>query len=223
MEEALGGADLTGLVNSAGLALAGPLMHQPLNEVRRHFDVNVLGLISVTQAFLPLLGAREHPARKPGRIVNVSSVSGRVAEPFIGAYAASKHAVEAVSDSLRRELLPYGIDVIVIRPGAVKTPIWEKGAVPVLGGRYDETDYSGPLKRFRDSVEKLASGGDPPERIGKFIRKVFEAKRPKTRYAVVSGRFMDWIVPTTVPDRWLDRLVGRSLDLTQTDKERRRR
>jgi NAD(P)-dependent dehydrogenase (short-subunit alcohol dehydrogenase family) len=223
VEQVLGDAGLAGLVNNAGTALAGPLMHQPLSEVRQHFDVNVLGLVSVTQAFLPLLGARELPAHRPGRIVNVSSVSGRVAEPFIGAYAASKHAVEAVSDSLRRELLPYGIDVIVVRPGAVRTPIWEKGALPVLSGRYEGTDYSVPLKRFRDFAEKLASSGDPPERIGKFIRTVFEAKRPRTRYAIVSGRFMDWTVPTTLPDRWLDRLVGRSLGLTQAAKQRRRR
>jgi NAD(P)-dependent dehydrogenase (short-subunit alcohol dehydrogenase family) len=223
VEEAVGGADLAGLVNNAGIALAGPLTHQPLDEMRRHFEVNVIGLISVTQAFLPLLGAKEHPAHKPGRIVNVSSVSGRVAEPFIGAYAASKHAVEAISDSLRRELLLYGIDVIVVRPGTVKTPIWEKGAVPVVSGRYDQTDYSGPLNSFQDVATKLVSGGDSPERIGKFIRKVFEARRPKTKNAIVSGRFADWIVPTTLPDRWLDRLVGRSLGLTQTTKQRRRR
>ena len=223
VEDALDGAGLTGLINNAGTALAGPLMHQPLNEVRQHFEVNVLGLISVTQAFLPLLGAREHPAHKPGRIVNVSSVSGKVAEPFIGAYAGSKHAVEGVSDSLRRELLLYGIDVIVIRAGAVKTPIWDKGARLVKSGRYHQTDYSGPLNRFQDLVEKLVSGGDPPDKIGIFIRKVFEARRPKTKYAIVSGRFSDWLIPTTLPDRWLDRLVGRTLSLTQTTKQRRRR
>ena len=183
----------------------------------------MLGLISVTQAFLPLLGAKERPAHKPGRIVNVSSVSGKVAEPFIGAYAGSKHAVEGVSDSLRRELLLYGIDVIVIRPGAVKTPIWEKGALPVISGRYHQTDYSGPLSRFQDLAEKLVSGGDPPERIAKFIRKVFEARRPRTKYAIVSGRFTDWLIPTTLPDRWLDRLVGRTLGLAQTTKQRRSR
>lgn len=221
VEDALDGAGLTGLINNAGTALAGPLMHQPLNEIRQHFEVNVLGLISVTQAFLPLLGAEEHTAHKPGRIVNVSSVSGKVAEPFIGAYAGSKHAVEGVSDSLRRELLLYGIDVIVIRAGAVKTPIWDKGARPVVSGRYHQTDYSGPLNRFQDFVEKLVSSGDPPERIGKFIRKVFEARRPRTKYAIVSGRFADWLIPTTLPDRWLDRLVGRTLSLTQTTKRRR--
>lgn len=223
VEKAVGAAGLAGLVNNAGIVLAGPLMHQPLDEISQHFEVNVFGLISVTRAFLPLLGAKEYPAHKPGRIVNVSSVSGRVADPFIGAYAASKHAVEAISDSLRRELLLYGIDVIVIRPGAVKTPIWEKGAAPVVGGRYDKTDYSGPLKKFEAFVERMVSGGDTPERIGKKIRKVFETSRPKTRYAIVAGRFADWTLPTTLPDRWLDRLVGRSLGLAQAAKRRRRR
>ena len=220
---AVDGTGLAGLINNAGTALAGPLMHQPLDEVRQHFEVNVFGLISVTQAFLPLLGAQEHPAHKPGRIVNVSSVSGRVAEPFIGAYAASKHAVEAISDSLRRELLLYGIDVIVIRPGAVKTPIWEKGALPVVSGRYHRTDYAGPLTKFQDFVEKLVSGGDSPEKIGRFIRKVFEARRPKTKYAIVSGTFAECVVLETLILSMLDRLVGRTLRLTQTTKQRRRR
>ncbi len=223
VEDAVGAAGLVGLVNNAGIALAGPLMHQPLNEVRRHFEVNVLGLISVTQAFLPLLGAKERPAHQPGRIVNIGSVSGRVAEPFIGAYAGTKHAVEAISDSLRRELMPYGIDVIVVRPGAVKTPIWEKGAASAIGGRYLQTDYSAPLERFRDFAGKLVDAGDPPEKVGRFIREVFETRRPRTKYALVSGRLMDWTIPTVLPDRWLDRLVGRSLGLTRKVNHRRRR
>jgi NAD(P)-dependent dehydrogenase (short-subunit alcohol dehydrogenase family) len=223
VEDVVDGAGLAGLINNAGIALAGPLMYQPLDEVRQHFEVNVFGLLSVTRAFLPLLGAKEHRAHKPGRIINVSSVSGKVAEPFIGAYAGSKHAVEGISDSLRRELMLYGIDVIVIRPGAVKTPIWEKGALPVIRGRYHRTDYSSLLNRFQDFAEELVSGGDPPEKIGKFVRKVFEARRPKAKYAIVPSRFADWIIPTTLPDRWLDRLVGRTLGLTQTPKQRRRR
>ena len=211
----LDGAGLAGLVNNAGTALAGPLMHQPLDEVRQHFEVNVFGLIAVTQAFLPLLEAKEHPAHKPGRIVNISSVSGKVAEPFIGAYVGSKHAVEGVSHSLRRELLLYGIDVIVIRPGAVKTPIWDKGAATLIGGGYTQTDYAGPLDRFQRYAEKLAGNGYSPETFGGFVRKVFEAQRPKTRYAIVPGRFTDWTIPASLPDRWLDRLIGRSLGLTQ--------
>jgi len=215
VEETVGGAGLTGLINNAGTALAGPLMHQPLDEVRQQFEVNVFGLISVTQAFLPLLGAKKAPAHKPGRIVNISSVSGKVAEPFLSAYVGTKHAVEGISDSLRRELLLYGIDVIVIRPGAVKTAIWEKGAAPVISGGYAQTDYAGPLGRFQGYAERLASNGYSPETFGGFVRKVFEAKRPRIRYAIVPGRFTDWTVPTSLPGRWLDRLIGRSLGLMQ--------
>lgn len=176
----------------------------------------MLGLVSVTQAFLPLLGARKDSTHKPGRIINISPVSGKVAEPFIGAYAATKHATEGFLDSLRRELLPYGIDVI--RPGAVKTPVWEKGAAPVVGGAYSETDYAGPLDGFRRYAEKLAGGGYPPETFGAFVRKVFEAGRPKTRYAIVTARLTDWTLPTSLPDRWLDRMVGRSLGLRRPGK-----
>lgn len=214
VEETVGDFGLAGLINNAGTALAGPLMHQPLDEVRQQFEVNVLGLISVTQAFLPLLGAKKSPAHKPGRIVNISSTSGKVAEPFLSAYAGTKHAVEGISDSLRRELLTYGIDVIVVRPGAVKTAIWEKGAAPVIGGDYAQTDYAGPMDKLQRYAERLASNGYSPETFGGFVRKVFETKRPKTRYALVPGRFADWTVPTSLPDRWLDRLVERSLGLT---------
>ena len=219
IEESVGEAGLAGLVNNAGSALAGPLMHQPLDEIRQQFEVNVLGLISVTQAFLTLLGANKPPGHKPGRIINISSVSGKVAEPFIGAYVGSKHAVEGISDSLRRELLLYGVEVIVIRPGAVKTAIWEKGAAPVIGGRYAQTDYAGPLDRFQRYAEKLASNGYSPETFGRFVRKVFEAERPKTRYAIVPGRFADWTIPASLPDRWLDRLVGRILGLKQVPND----
>ncbi len=127
--EALGGSGLAGLVNNAGTAIGGPLMLQPLEEVRAHFEINVLGLVSVTQAFLPLLGARKFRTHGPGRILSIGSVGGKIASPFIGAYAGTKHAVEGISDSLRRELLPYGIDVILLEPGAVRTEIWDKGGV----------------------------------------------------------------------------------------------
>ncbi len=214
VEEIVGDTGLAGLVNNAGTALAGPLMHQPLDELRAQFEINVFGLISVTQAFLPLLGAKKPPTHKPGRIINVSSISGKVASPFIGAYTGTKHAVEGISDSLRRELLLYGIDVIVIRPGAVKTEIWEKGAAPAIGGRYTETDYIGPLARFQRYAEGLAGNGYTPETFGRFVRKVFEAERPKTRYAIVPSKFANWIVPSSLPDRWLDRLIGRKVGLT---------
>jgi NAD(P)-dependent dehydrogenase (short-subunit alcohol dehydrogenase family) len=210
--EVIGGGGLAGLVNNAGTALAGPLALQPLDDVRAQFEANVLGLVSVTQAFLPLLGTDRSRSGPPGRIVNVSSVGGRVASPFIGAYAGTKHAVEGISDALRRELMPYGIDVIVVRPGAVKTEIWAKGAT--TKGLYAGTDYEEPLERFEAYANGLAKGGYSPEELGRRVLRAFEAKRPRTRYAIVRGRLANWVLPTLLPDRLLDRLIGRTVGLT---------
>ena len=214
--EAVGAGGLAGLVNNAGTAMAGPLALQPLDDVRAQFEANVLGLISVTQAFLPLLGMGKprvgNPASGPGRIVNMSSVGGRVASPFLGAYAGTKHAVEGLSDSLRRELLPYGIDVIVVRPGAVKTEIWAKGARSK--GLYADSDYREPLEKFEAYAGKLAEGGYSSEAFGRLVLRAFEARRPRTRYAIVRGRLANWVLPKTMPDRWLDRLIGNTVGLT---------
>lgn len=213
--EAVGQGGLAGLVNNAGTAIAGPLALQPLGDVRAQFEANVVGLISVTQAFLPLLGMHEsraggHPSG-PGRIVNLSSVGGKVASPFLGAYAGTKHAVEGLSDSLRRELLPYGIDVIVVRPGAVKTEIWAKGARSK--GLYADSDYREPLERFEAYAGKLAEGGYSPEDFGRLVLRAFEAKKPRTRYAIVRGRLANWVLPSSMPDRLLDRIIGRTVGL----------
>ncbi len=210
--EAVGEVGLVGLVNNAGTAIGGPLMLQPLEEVRTHFEINVLGLVSVTQAFLPLLGAKKPRTRAPGKILNISSTGGKVAMPFIGAYAGTKHAVEGISDSLRRELIPYGIDVIVVEPGAVRTEIWGKGASQI--GRYADTDYAESVSNFGEYAQRLAKDGFTSEELGRFIHGVFEKRRPRTRYAFVPGKLAHFTVPRLLPDRWLDRLVARNVGLT---------
>jgi NAD(P)-dependent dehydrogenase (short-subunit alcohol dehydrogenase family) len=214
--EALGDATLAGLVNNAGTAIGGPLALQSLGAVRTHFEVNVVGLIPVTQAFLPLLGMGRPRAEKPGRILNIGSTGGKIAMPFIGAYAGTKHAVEGISDSLRRELLPYGIDVILIEPGAVKTEMWDKGASQA--GRYTDTDYAESLDNFRRYAESLAKSGFPVEEFGRRVVNVFEKRRPKTRYAIVPGKFTHFTIPRLLPDRWLDRLIARNVGLTDAGK-----
>jgi NAD(P)-dependent dehydrogenase (short-subunit alcohol dehydrogenase family) len=151
VQRAVGDQGLFGLVNNAGIAIGGPLLHLSIDEFRRQFEVNVFGLLLVTQAFAGLLGARTHSPHPPGRIINISSVSGRIAYPFIGPYAASKHAVEAISDSLRRELRLYGVDVIVIEPGAVRTPIWDK-LEQVETSRYVSTDYGASLAQMQQQL-----------------------------------------------------------------------
>src|SRR3990167_5251172 len=146
VQAALGGATLAGLVNNAGIAVAGPLLHLPVEDFRRQMEVNVTAMVTVTQAFAPLLGAENPPRKDPGRIVNISSVGGRTATPFMAPYCASKFAVEGLSESLRRELLPYGVDVIIVAPGAVATPIWSKAEEQDITP-YANTVYAGPLAR----------------------------------------------------------------------------
>ena len=125
-EVRLGPARLAGLVNNAGVSLVGPLLHQPLEEFRTQLEVNLVAPLRVIQAFAPLLGAQGGREGPPGRIVNISSVGGKMAAPYLGMYAATKHGLEGLSESLRRELMLYGIDVIVVEPGYTNTPILDK-------------------------------------------------------------------------------------------------
>ncbi|MGH2374079.1 MAG: SDR family oxidoreductase [bacterium] len=210
----LGGRGLTGLVNNAGIGIGGPLMHQPLDEVRRPFEVNLFGVLAVTQAFLPLLGAGFPQVHPPGRIINISSVGGKIAFPFLGAYVASKHALEAASDALRRELAMYGIDVIVIEPGSVRTAIWDKAEQEDLS-RYAGTDYAGIVARFQKGFIAGGRAGMPAEVVGRVIREALESPRPKARYALPTHRLTGWIIPRLLPDRWLDRLIISRLGLTR--------
>jgi len=211
VRNALAGATLAGLVNNAGVAVAGPLLQLPIADFRRQLEINVISVVSVTQAFAPLLGT--DPARNgpPGRIVNISSVGGQVASPFLSPYSASKFALEGLSESLRRELLAFGIDVIVIAPGAVATAIWAK-AEEVDVTPYLNTPYAEPLKRLRAYMLALGQNGLPPERIGEVVLQALTAARPKVRYRVTPQPLQDWI-GRTLPKRFIDRVVGRRLGL----------
>jgi NAD(P)-dependent dehydrogenase (short-subunit alcohol dehydrogenase family) len=213
VEAQVGGAGIGGLINNAGMLSSGPLMHQPLAEVERHFAVNVIGLLAVTQAFLPLLGARPQATNPPGRILNISSVGGRIASPFIGAYAASKHAVEGLSDSLRRELQLYGIDVIVIQPGAVRTAIWNKPGAS-SAATYAHTGYATPLERFEAYARELERGGYAPEAFGSLLWNAYTSPQPRARYTFTPGRLLNWTIPRLLPARWVDRIIGQNFGLT---------
>ena len=207
VEQALAGAPLVALVNNAGIPAAGPLELVDLEDFRRVLEVNVIGVVAVTQAFLPLL------KRARGRIVNISSVSGRVAMPFMGPYAASKFALEAVSDSLRRELLPFGVDVIVVEPGSVQSRIWDKVRAMDLS-RYGGTPYERVLPRIRDVAVRSGAEGLPAERVAQAVAKALIARRPPARILVVasvlSQKLLEWL-----PDRWLDRLIARGVEQGQ--------
>jgi NAD(P)-dependent dehydrogenase (short-subunit alcohol dehydrogenase family) len=167
--------------------------------------------LAVTQAFLPLLGAQTNAPFSPGRIINISSVSGRIAYPFMGAYAASKHALEGMSDSLRRELLLYGIDVILIEPGTIKTPIIGKFAEQV--GRYMATDYGRLLEPLAASVAEREASALPVERVTAVILQALESRNPRTRYPIPRKRLTGWLLPRWLPDRWFDRLIARQLKI----------
>lgn len=210
----LGGQTLKGLVNNAGMGSGGPLMHQPLEEIRRVFEVNVFGAVTVSQAFIPLLGADKTLSGEPGRIVNITSVGGRLAPPFIGDYVMSKHALEAFTDSLRRELMLYGIDVIAIGPGAVVTPIWDK-AEKTDATPYAKTDYAPILKKFLDYFISEGRKGLPPERVGEAIYNALTASKPKARYAVVQKALVNWTIPRLLPKRTLDGIIAKQLGLVR--------
>lgn len=207
---ALEGQTLWGLVNNAGIAVGGPLLHQPLDEFRRHLEVNVIGVLAAVQAFAPLLGSDRARSGAPGRIVNISSVSGRISAPFLGAYAASKRALEGMSHSLRRELLLFGIDVILINPGSVATPIWDK-AEEEGASRYADTEYGPLLSRFLTAALRSGRNGLPAEAVGETVWTALTVRRPRTFYPVVRQRLLDWTIPLALPARVIDRLIATRL------------
>lgn len=216
IRESISNRGLTALINNAGVAEPAPLMHMDLADFRKHLEINVTGVLAVSQAFLPLLGAQKEWPYQPGRILNISSVSGRVAYPFMGAYAASKHALEGMSDSLRRELLMYGIDVILIEPGTVKTPIIGKFAEQVE--RYMNTDYGRFLAPLAATIEKREETALPVAKVVNVILEALESKNPKTRYPIPRKRLSGWLLPRWLPDRLFDRLVGRQLGIEKPNR-----
>ncbi len=208
----LAGRTLDGLVNNAGIALSDPLLVQTVANFRKQIEVNLVGMFAVTRAFAPLLGADPALTGPKGRIVNMSSVGGRIGPPFLGAYAAAKHGVEGFSDSLRRELQLVGIDVVIIGPGSVATPIWDKSeAVP--SAHLAGTIWERPFRAFTDYMIKDGRKVLAPERIGEVVRTALTTAKPRARYAPVPGKLLNWILPTTLPRRVVDRLIGRQLGL----------
>lgn len=218
LEAELGDSGLACLVNNAGVAIAGPILHVPMERIRHQFAVNVVGLIKVTQAFAPLLGARKNHRSQPGKILNISSISGKMGMPFIGAYVSSKHALEGLSESMRRELQLYGIDVIVIGPGPVKTPIWGKSDEKEMAP-YLETDFGPALLKFQNEfVKKAVQEGFTGEYLGEKIFEIFATKNPKARYSLVPHSFKNAFLPSLLPARLLDKLVGKALGLLPKSK-----
>lgn len=210
--EKLGAQPLFGLVNNAGIANPGPLLHIPIDSFRQQMEVNVTGQLIVMQAFAPLLGASAETLTKtPGRVVMMSSVGGKVGMPFVGPYNTSKFALEGLSESLRRELILYGVDVIVIAPGAIATPIWDK-ADTVDVTPYTATPYANALTKVKAYMVEMGRKGLKPEQIGQTVHTALTAAKPKTRYVVTPDPLQNWL-SLNMPKRTVDKAVAKQLGL----------
>ncbi|MDW3647575.1 MAG: SDR family oxidoreductase [Bacteroidia bacterium] len=212
VERRLGGKGLYGLFNNAGTALSGPIMHQPIEDIEEMLNINVMGVIRVTRSFLPLLGADPYYTSEPGRILNMSSVGGKVSMPFIGMYCATKHAIEGLSDALRRELMLFGIKVSIIEPGAVATPIWNKAPSPEDSG-YENTAYEESVIAFLKAFAEEGKKGMNPSKVASLVREIFESKKPKNRYMISPTPFTDKVLLQYLPGKMLDGMLAKEFKL----------
>ena len=179
----LNGKPLTALINNAGIATLGPVEFLPTSDFKKQIDTKILGTFLCTKIFLPLLGTDSNLIGNPGRIVNISSIlGGKIGSPFMSGYCSSKHAVEAFSESLRRELKPYGIKVIIVAPGSVSTPIWKEVKKQKDQNKYNKTKYGISFKKILNSLESFDRNSLSMKQLTNIIIKSIEIKNPKIRY-----------------------------------------
>jgi NAD(P)-dependent dehydrogenase (short-subunit alcohol dehydrogenase family) len=208
----LSGSTLDGLVNNAGSSYPDPLLVQSVEDFRNQIDINLVGMFAVTRAFAPLLGADPALTGNKGRIINLSSVGGKMGVPFLGAYNAAKHGVEGFSEALRRELQLIGIDVIIIGPGSVNTAIWDKAekiSFENVAGTIWETPYKFFTKWMIENGRKALT----TEQVGEVIAKALTVSRPCTRYTIAKGKFQNSTLPLLLPSRMVDKMIGKQLGL----------
>jgi NAD(P)-dependent dehydrogenase (short-subunit alcohol dehydrogenase family) len=208
----MGERGLAGLLNNAGISVAGPVELLPLADWRRQFEVNVFGLIAVTQTFLPLV------RQGRGRIINMGSIAGRAAMPFMAPYAASKHALEAITDALRIELQPWGIRVALIAPGAIATPIWGKTRKEVdswdaAWSQDLKTMYQEGFTRIKDAATAAGEQAQPAGVVAEAVTHALRSRWPKTRYLVGSDAAIRAYLAMLLPDRLNDWLITRIIKL----------
>ncbi|GMV48610.1 SDR family oxidoreductase [Nitrospirales bacterium NOB] len=202
----VGDRGLSGLINNAGIGVAGPIEALPLADWRRQFEVNVFGLVAVTQTFLPLL------RQGRGRIINMGSIAGRTSMPFMAPYAASKHALEAITDALRIEVQPWGIHVSLVAPGAIATPIWAKTRRQV--DRWDaswspelKSLYQEGFTRVKEAATAAGEQAQPADVVTQAVAHALRARRPKTRYLIGSDAALRALLTRLLPDRMNDWLI----------------
>jgi NAD(P)-dependent dehydrogenase (short-subunit alcohol dehydrogenase family) len=206
VSERVGSGGLFGLVNNAGIAVVGPLEAVPIPDLRRQLEINVIGQVAVTQAFLPLI----RQAR--GRIVNMGSIAGRAAMPLMGPYSASKFALEALTDSLRLEVQQWGIEVSIVEPGAIATPIWEKSGKEAVYLEATTTAelralYGTVIAAVRKVVEQAAARAIPSDAVAKVVEEALTSSCPKTRYLVGTDAKLRALMVKLLPDRISDSVL----------------
>ena len=208
VERELAEEPLRGVVNNAGIGVGGPLEATSIDDLRRQLEINTIAPVAVTQAFIPRLRASR------GRVVNMGSVGGRVGQPFLGAYSASKFALEAISDALRRELLPWGIHVAIVEPGNIKTRIWEKGASQVEEFRAGASEehrrlYAANVERMERVIAFADRNGASPQKVANAVAHALTAQRPRARYLVGADARFQLALEKTLPTRAVDRMFAR--------------
>jgi NAD(P)-dependent dehydrogenase (short-subunit alcohol dehydrogenase family) len=209
VEQALGGQPLSALWNNAGISVNAPLEFLPLDDLRRQLDVNVIGQVAVTQAFLPMLRASH------GRILITGSIGGFFTTPMLTPYCMSKYAMEAMADGLRRELRPLGVQVVLLEPGGIQSKIWEKGIGEsedfIQNAPPEMLEVYGPLvnalRRVAPQMEKQSKS---PQEVLDCVIRALQSPRPKTRYRMGANSTAQKII-SMLPDRWQDALIGRML------------
>ena len=212
VEKHLSGQKLSGLINNAGLGVIGTIQSLTAEQFKYQFDVNLLGVFHCCQAYLNLLGADRSLSGNPGKIINISSISGEIGMPFMSAYNMSKFGLEGFSEGIRRELLMYGIDVVVIAPGPVKTPIWGKINKKEEIKRYDNSDYRESLSRAMKMTEKMEQVGVEPRVIAERALSIIENTKSSTRYRIDPTRIQN-ILLQLFPKRMADKMIAKRMGI----------
>lgn len=209
VEEVLAEEKLDVLINNAGIAVGGPVLALSSEKIKQQFEVNVFAVLEVSRVFLPLM-LNAPPNNAYCKIINISSVSGQIVFPYLGAYAASKHALEALSHAMRRELCNTGVKVVIIGPGPVKTAIWDKAKEQKLAHNFKDTIWAKPLQKLEPNILNSEKNAMELDLFSKRMQKIIFSKHPKHRYSIVKNRFSDWLVPRyLLPSKILDFIIAK--------------
>lgn len=218
VREALAGERLQGLVCNAGIGMPGPILYQPLAELREQLEVDLFSTFLLTQAFAPLLGADAALRGPAGRLVLMSSIGGFLGQPFASAYIASKHGLEGFADTVRRELQLFGIGVVLVAPSTVATPIWDK--IEPLLGRYRDTPYADAYdKGLRTMLNAGRQHSLQPAAVADVVWQALTEPKPKLRYSPAAHPVAEQLLPKLAPRGLIDRVIGRFIGLKPAHRD----